>query len=252
MRHFLEIAYHGKGFSGWQIQPGFRTVQSELNNTLSQLFQEEINCVGCGRTDSGVHASQFFLHFDSSTSPHPELVYKLNTMLEPGIAVKRIFPVTQEDHSRYSATERSYTYKMHFYKDPFLTDLSYECFYRNLDIDVMQKIVHMLPEVQEYQALSKVDENQTNTLCDIRSASLSCNANQSQMQFNITSNRFLYNMIRRIVGLLVTVGRGKMTLAEVQQVLLSGGTFSINFVAPPHGLYLSGVKYPFIPEKPKD
>jgi len=246
MRYFLEIAYHGKPFSGWQIQPGKKTVQGVLNAGLSTLLQEEVSCVGCGRTDTGVHASQFFLHFDCKSTPHPELVYKLNSVLDKGIAVKRLLPVRDESHSRYDASERAYTYKTHFYKNPFLSDLSYECFYRNLDHDLMQKVVALFPETKDFKPLSKVDESQHSTLCDIRSASLTFNSDYSEMEFNIASNRFLYNMIRRMVGLLVTVGRGKMEFEEVQQVLKTAGTFTVNFVAPPQGLYLSRVEYPFI------
>lgn len=248
MRFFLEIAYNGKTFSGWQIQPNKRTVQGEINQALSTILQEEISCVGCGRTDTGVHASQYFLHFDCVKQPPVQLQYKLNSILDGEIAVKQVFPVQKDMHSRFNATERAYKYRVHFYKDPFKKDFSYQCFYSDLDREAMNEVVKLLPTLQDFAALSKTDEDQTNTLCDVKTATLEFRNNFQEMEFNISSNRFLYNMIRRIVGLLITVGRGKISLAEVKQTLENGGTFSINFVAPPQGLYLCRVDYPFLGE----
>ncbi|MBX2846032.1 MAG: tRNA pseudouridine(38-40) synthase TruA [Saprospiraceae bacterium] len=246
MRHFLEVAYNGKTFSGWQVQPNKRTVQGVINDALSTLHQQPINVVGCGRTDAGVHASQYFLHYDADKPPHEDIVYRLNALVGREIAVKRIIAVGDDDHARFHATERAYTYRTHFQKDPFFDELSYYCFYRGLDHEAMQQAAWLIAQTKDFAPLCKADEDQTNTRCDVRYVRLSFSKDGNAMELNIASNRFLYNMIRRIVGLLITVGRGKIDNTEVKHVLETSGTFNINFVAPPQGLYLSRVAYPFI------
>ncbi len=245
MRHFLEIGYNGKDFSGWQVQPDKRTVQGDLNNALSTVLKEKIHCVGCGRTDAGVHAWQFFLHFDSENMPPENLPFKLNGMLGEDIAVHRMIKVEKDQHSRFDATSRTYHYNIHFNKDPFLAQWSYQCRYGQLNHSVMAEMVDMLADFKDFVPLSKRDDEQT-TLCNIINTDLHQLAN-NRLQLEITANRFLRNMVRRIVGAMISIGRGKMTLKEFETAMKKGEALPINFLAPPQGLYLSRVSYPFGP-----
>lgn len=248
MRFFIELSYDGSQFFGWQVQPDKTTVQGELNQWLSQLLQEEINVVGCGRTDAGVHAKQYFAHFDCEKQPYENLAYKLNSVLPETIAIQQIFKVEDEQHSRFDANLRAYTYYIHFDKNPFLRHFSYQCFYKDLDIDLMQKVASSLVNYKDFEPLSKASEDVNHSFCDIYSSSLIKKETENglQLELTISANRFLHNMIRRIVGLLINVGRGKITEQEVVEVLTNGGQFSENFVAPPQGLHLIKVDYPFL------
>lgn len=248
-RFFLEIAFDGTDFHGWQIQPHHHSVQAEMEQVLSQVLQEKISVVGCGRTDAGVHAHQFYMHFDCNIQPYHNLVYKLNSLLPQSIAVKRIIPVGPDSHARYDATKRTYLYKIHFEKDPFLANTSYFCFYKNLNIDKMREVIDLLPDIKDFAPLSKSNEDDQSTICDIYHSELVISPDEKEMELIISANRFLHNMIRRIVGLLIVVGREKISIQEVRDVLSAGGNFRINFVAPPQGLSLTGVEYPYINER---
>ena len=248
MRFFIQLSYDGSQFSGWQIQPSKPTVQQVIEETLTTILQEPISVTGCGRTDAGVHAKVYYLHFDCKDQPFQNLEYKLNSMLPNSIAVQRILPVQQNHHARYDATKRSYTYHIHFDKNPFLNAYSYHCFYKELDIELMQQVAQELVNYTDFSALSKDNEEIDNAICTLFSSTLTHNKKENTLELNISANRFLHNMIRRIVGLLITVGRGKISAQEVRDVMRNGKQFRINFVAPPQGLFLSGVEYPFIDE----
>lgn len=249
MRYFVEIAYDGTLFSGWQVQPSKQTVQGEINSILSTILQDAIHVVGCGRTDAGVHASQFYFHFDTVKILPENILYKLNSMLPSSIVAYQIFSVENELHSRFSATKRSYVYHTHFSKNPFQNQFSYYCYYKNLDRHAMQTVVDLLKQTTDFAPLSKFNEDNENTLCTIYSAELLFVEEENRMELHITANRFLHNMIRRIMGLLLSVGRGKLSLTEVKDVLGNTGTFSLNFVAPPQGLFLNGVEYAQLNER---
>lgn len=246
MRFFLEINYDGSGFYGWQVQPNKQTVQSEINKALSTILQEKINVIGCGRTDAGVHASQFFLHFDCEKQPYENLVYKLNSILPETICVKRIIPVSNEQHSRFDAVYREYIYHAHFEKNPFKRHYSFQCIYKNLDFDAMKRVATSLTQYNDFQALSKWNEDVNSSICHVSKAELKFIHKENRMELRIGANRFLHNMIRRIMGLLISVGRGKITEQEVEHVMKNNGSFRLNFVAPPEGLFLCAIHYPYI------
>lgn len=245
MRFFLEISYDGADFYGWQVQPNKRTVQGEFNVVLSKILQEPIHVIGCGRTDSGVHASQFYLHFDCKKQPYENLVHKLNTMLPETICVKRSILVSDEQHSRFDATYREYIYHAHFQKNPFRRHHSFQCIYKDLDLEVMQRVAASLTEYKDFQALSKWNEDINSSICEVSKAELTFIQQENRMELKIGANRFLHNMIRRIMGLLISVGRGKISEQEVKEVMRNNGSFKLNFVAPPEGLFLCAVKYPY-------
>lgn len=248
MRFFLQISFDGSHYKGWQRQPDQPSVQQTIEESLQTILQEPIAIVGCGRTDAGVHASVFYLHFDCIKQPNKNLVYKLNSVLPHSIAVQQLIPVTEEQHARYSATKRSYVYHIHFNKNPFLNQYSYHCYYRNLDFDLMQNTAANLIKYKNFSPLSKTNEDIDSTICHISQSILKIDEKKQRLELNISANRYLHNMIRRIVGLLINVGRRKISEEEVNEVLSNSTEFSLNFVAPPQGLFLSGVEYPFIHE----
>lgn len=243
LRYFLELAYNGSAFYGWQVQPGKVTVQGTINQVLSTIFRQSIHVVGCGRTDTGVHASQFFLHFDTNEKAPSNLLHKLNRMLPNEIAVRRVLPVAPEAHARFDAVKRSYCYQIHFHKNPFLYTTSYYCYY-SLDIKKMKNVAATLVHYKNFEAVSKANDDVKHSLCSIYS-SIITEENQG-LRFEISANRFLHNMIRRLMGLLIEVGKGSITEQEVEEVFTTGQRFKRNFVAPAHGLTLTEVKYPYI------
>ena len=146
-RYFIEIAYHGKNYIGWQVQPTGISVQAKINEALSLFLREPINVVGCGRTDTGVHASSFFLHFDAENPLPDDLLNRLNRYLPPDIAAKRIIiQIPANAHARFDATYRAYDYYIHFNKNPFLTEFSFFFPWRPLNLEVMQQAIELLPQ----------------------------------------------------------------------------------------------------------
>ena len=248
MRFFVEISFDGTNFHGWQIQPDKVTVQGTINTLFSKILQEKIHITGCGRTDAGVHAKQFYFHFDCNQKPMDNLVYKLNCVLPDSISVKRLVPVQNDQHSRFDAVKRTYVYHTHFYKNPFRQHYSYHCYYRNLDINRMKETALELKQFTDFSPLSKFNEDNQTTICHIKESELIYNKSEQCMELMISADRFLHNMIRRTMGLLISVGRGKISRNEVHDVMSNSKEFRLNFVAPPEGLFLTGVQYPFINE----
>lgn len=248
MRYFLKITYDGTDFHGWQVQPGQPTIQQKLNDSLSKILQQSIQVTGCGRTDAGVHASEYYLHFDSNKQAENKLIYQLNSVLPDSIAVLELIPVKDDQHARFDAYKRSYTYHIHFEKNPFLNRFSYHCYYRKLTIEKMKRVAESLIQYSDFSPLSKDNEDVKSTICSIYQSELIIKKGGKQLELKISANRFLHNMIRRIVGLLISVGREKISEEEVIEVMSNSAEFSLNFVAPPEGLFLSGVNYRFINE----
>lgn len=251
MRHFVKISFDGTDFFGWQVQPDKQTIQGEINTILSKILQENIHVVGCGRTDTGVHASEYYLHFDCTKELPSELKYKMNQMLSNSIVVQEVFKVESKQHSRYDATKRSYTYHLHLQNDPFKNRYSTYCFYKDLDIQAMQSVAKSLMNYTDFEALSKTAEEQNHSLCTIFSSELIYVREENRLEYQVTANRFLHNMIRRIIGLLINVGRGKITPNEVELVLREKRQFRQNTVSPPQGLFLSNVEYSYIKKEPQ-
>ncbi len=243
MRYFLKISYKGTNYHGWQIQPNALTIQQVFNEKLSLILGEEIYCIGCGRTDTGVHAKEFYLHFDTTKAFSGNIKYRLNSFLPNDIAVHEIFTVADEEtNARWSAVERSYEYIISQKKDPFSQELAAQIFY-NLDIEKMNEAAQILLEYQEYQGLSKINEQEKHHLCDIRFAKWE-NQPDDKLMFTITANRFLRGMVRIVVGSLLEIGRGKKDVNWLREVIESKDCRKAGSAAPAEGLYLSKVIYP--------
>lgn len=209
---------------------------------MSKLFREEISIVGSGRTDTGVHCVQQFFHADIEKEVKlSDLVHRMNAFLPKDIAIRNICPVKNDAHARYDAIERSYQYKITRVKDPLLVGYAHY-FFRDLDILTMEKASALLIGEHDFECFSKVKTDVNHFICDIKEATW--NQKSDVLVFTISANRFLRGMVRAIVGTLLDVGNGKLTIKQFQEILKSKDRRKAGMNAPPEGLYLTHVKYP--------
>lgn len=242
-RFFIHLAYNGSAYHGWQVQPGSVTVQQRLEEALAVLLKEQVRTTGCGRTDTGVHASDFYAHFESGQLSDPDwLVYKINHVLPSDIAVYRCFPVTDDQHARYSATARTYEYHLHDHKDPFLSGRSVIIGY-TLDIGAMQDAANWLLTVRDFASFCKAGGNQKTTICEMSECRWERHGHR--IVFTVCANRFLRNMVRSLVGTFLDVGRGKLNLEEFKLIVEARDRKKAGTSAPAEGLFLTKVEYPF-------
>lgn len=241
-RYFIELAYNGRNYHGWQIQPGTPTVQEVLNRALSTLLREEIQVVGAGRTDSGVHASFYVAHFDTCQSlEYPEqTVYKLNRILGKDIAVSRIYPVATDKHARFSAVSRTYQYFIDKNKNPFTCEYAWKV-YPLPDIRLMNEACQVLFEYRDFTSFSKLHTDVKTNNCIIMDAHWKDTG--KQLVFTIKADRFLRNMVRAIVGTMVEIGQGKLTLADFRRIIESRNRCNAGTSVPGHALFLCHVDY---------
>lgn len=242
MKYKIILSYNGTPFCGWQKQPNGETVQGKLEDALKILLQNNIDVVGCGRTDTGVHAKNYFAHFElEQTLNHQDLVYRLNKILPGEIAIQAIEKVSDDFHARFSATSRSYNYLMHQQKDPFLLNLSWHISHE-LDIDKMNEACKMLINTMEFGAFCKGDPPNGNYNCTVTEAYWTSSG--SNIMFKITANRFLRNMVRAIVGTCIEVGTHKISIDQFNEIIKSNSRSEAGISVPAHGLYLVDIKYP--------
>ncbi len=241
-RYFIELAYNGRNYHGWQIQPGTPTVQEALNRALSTLLREEIQVVGAGRTDTGVHASFYVAHFDTCQSlEYPEqTVYKLNRILGKDIAVSRIYPVATDKHARFSAISRTYQYFIDKNKNPFTCEYAWKV-YPLPDIRLMNEACQVLFEYRDFTSFSKLHTDVKTNNCIIMDAHWKDTG--KQLVFTIKADRFLRNMVRAIVGTMVEIGQGKLTLADFRRIIESRNRCNAGTSVPGHALFLCHVDY---------
>lgn len=248
LRYFIEFAYNGTAYHGWQKQNNVPSVQEVLETKLSLLLRETIGCTGAGRTDTGVHASQAFAHFDAAEiSDIPDTVYRLNAVLPKDIAIRRIIPVHDDAHARFDAKWRTYHYLIHRNKEVFLENLSWY-FPRKLDVDAMNRAASHLLGQDDYQCFSKVDTDVHTFICTIREAHWT--EHEGRLMFTITANRFLRNMVRAVVGTLLDVGLNRIQEDEVAKIIETRDRRKAGFSAPAHGLYLANIEYDYIDSVP--
>jgi tRNA pseudouridine38-40 synthase len=242
LRYFFEIAYNGRNYAGWQSQANATSVQAVVENALSHLVKETVKIYGSGRTDTGVHCEQQFFHsdiakaFDAGT-----LVFKLNSFLPRDIVIKDIRAVRPEASARFDAVERSYQYRITKEKNPFLEGLAWHSF-KPVDVSTMNKAAALLVGEHDFECFSKVHTDVNHFLCTIRKAHWQ--EKDGMLLFDITANRFLRGMVRSIVGTLLDVGSGKTTIKGFQAIIESRDRKKAGANVPPHGLYLTRIKYP--------
>lgn len=252
-RYFIEIAYNGTAYHGWQIQPNALTVQECLDKALSTYFRQPIESLGCGRTDAGVHAKEFFAHFDLEQAENLQVTTKslnpeksitgINSLLPYDISVKRIFKVTNDAHARFDATERAYQYHLHFHKDPFKLNRSW--LYKGaLDVASMNKAAAILLTYTDFSCFSKSNTQTFTNNCTIKEALFV--ENEDALVFTIKADRFLRNMVRAIVGTLVRVGKKEISLDDFKEIIESKNRSNAGQSVPACGLYLTRVIYPYV------
>lgn len=240
-RYFITFSYDGTAYHGWQIQPHSISVQEQLQKALSTLLRQTIEVVGAGRTDTGVHARKMVAHFDFGELDCSQLVYKLNKMLPKDIAVYKVEQVSEDMHARFSAKSRTYHYFLHLSKDPFLRAYSWQM-YGDLDFDLMNKAALVLMEYRDFTSFSKVNTDTKTNDCTIIEAHWD-RVGDNQWRFTISANRFLRNMVRAIVGTLVEVGRGKLTIEQLRQVIEAKDRCRAGDSVPGNALFLVEVLY---------
>lgn len=240
-RYLLEFSYDGGSFSGYQIQPNARTVQSELEDKLSILAQSRIEIVGSSRTDAGVHATVQFAHFDVDCIIGDDWVYRLNRMLPESLAVYSIQAVKDDFHARFDALSRTYHYFIARKKLPLHRHHSY-WFEVPLDIDAMNEACEVLFQYIDFECFSKVKTDVFTFDCEIKQAKWTIEGDF--LIFTVQANRFLRGMVRAIVGTILEVGLGKMTKEELHQIIQSKDRNRAGRAVPAHGLHLIHVEYP--------
>ncbi|KAF2516997.1 tRNA pseudouridine(38-40) synthase TruA [Flavobacterium foetidum] len=244
MRYFIRFAYNGTPYHGWQIQPNAASVQETLNKAFSVLLNEAISIMGAGRTDTGVHASEMFGHFDTEKNLDVvHLVHKLNSYLPKDIAIFEIIPVHEDAHCRFDATKRTYEYHINTVKNPFLQELSWYVT-QKLDVVLMNEAAQILLKHTDFQCFSKVNTDVNTFDCTIFEAFWK--EENNKLIFTISANRFLRNMVRSIVGTLINIGLHKITLNDFENIIASKNREKAGFSVPAHGLYLTDIYYDYI------
>jgi len=247
-RYFLELAYDGSAYRGWQRQPAAPSVQEAVERAMRFILHEpELFVVGCGRTDTGVHATQYFLHFDlpEARELDERFVHAMNSLLPDDIAVYRVFAVSDEVHARFSATDRGYVYLINDRNDPFLAGRSYQL-KPELDLAAMQAAVPALLGKQDFSSFCLAVSDAKTMICDVRLAQWERTG--SGYRFTIRADRYLRNMVRAIVGTFIRIGKGQQPPSHMAEVIAARDRGAAGKSAPARGLYLQHVSYPFLPE----
>lgn len=273
-RFFIHLAYNGACYNGWQTQPELPTVQLTLEKALSTLLRAPIAVVGCGRTDTGVHASDFYAHFDAEGAVDcSQLVFKLNNLLPPDIAIYDIFPVAANAHARYDATARTYQYHVSDRRLPFRQGQYCRIYYRP-DIALMNEAARVLMEYEDFTSFAKLHTQVKTNVCHVTEARWDfvpvsgqwavdsgqcpstatatilqtaehCSLNtEYEWVFTIRSNRFLRNMVRSVTGTLLDVGRGKLSIDGLREIIEKKDRCAAGVSMPACGLFLTKVEYP--------
>ena len=241
-RYFIHLAYNGANYNGWQTQPGLPTVQETLEKALSTLLRQPIAVVGCGRTDTGVHASDFYAHFDIKDFKDPkELTFKLNSFLPPDIAIFAIFPVADNAHARFDATARTYQYHVSDRRLPFRQG-QYCRIYFKPDIERMNEAAQVLMEYEDFTSFAKLHTQVKTNICHLTEARW--DRVGEEWIFTIRSNRFLRNMVRSVTGTLLDVGRGKLSIEGLREIIEKKDRCAAGVSMPACGLFLTKVDYP--------
>lgn len=242
MRYRLELSYRGTSYHGWQRQPNAVSVQEIIEGALTKLLRSPIEIVGAGRTDTGVHARHYVAHFDANMLPYSRehLVYMLNGILPHDIAIHSILPTTPDFHSRFDAVSRTYEYWIARNKDPFLIDGAF-LFSGALSLDAMQTGAALLLQYKDFASFCKSGTDASTTLCYLTESQWS--VREQVWVYRVTADRFLRNMVRAMVGTLIDLGRGKITLDEFRTIIEAKDRGRAGASAPPQGLYLVEVNY---------
>ena len=244
-RYFMKLAYRGANFHGWQSQPNAVSVQSTIEDALTTIMRTPIKITGAGRTDTGVNARMMIAHFDvEQPLPSPDgLVKALNSLVGKDIAIYSISPVHDDAHARFDATSRTYHYYIHTEKSPFLYPLSWQAPV-NLNFELMNKAAEILLGIDDFTSFAKLHTDVKTNICKVTYAKWE-QISENQWMFVITADRFLRNMVRAVVGTLVDVGRGKITIQQFADIISAKDRCAAGTSMPAHALFLWNVTYPY-------
>ncbi|MFC2110397.1 tRNA pseudouridine(38-40) synthase TruA [Bacteroidota bacterium] len=243
LRYFIELSYLGKNYHGWQIQPDAISVQEMVNSAFSKILNTSIKCSAAGRTDTGVHAAQMFIHIDTDKQiDTPEFLYKINAVLPDDIVVYKVFKVKEDAHTRFNAVSRSYEYTIYLGRNPFLLDTTWQLYQQELDVHKMNEAAAILLNYTNFKCFSRSKTDVKTYNCNITMAEWKLES--KKLTFYISADRFLRNMVRAIVGTLVAVGKGKVSINEFVTIIENEDRKNAGTSAPAHGLSLTSVIYP--------
>ena len=244
-RYFARISFDGTDFHGWQRQPNVSTIQESIETALQRITKSSIHCHGCSRTDAGVHAKNFYAHFDIDDSDIP--IDVINHALPESIAIHELLKVDKHCHAQRDATTRTYHYFFHITPDPFL--IRYSLYFSELpsiDIEEINALIQVLMGIHDFRQLCKTPDRHDHTVCHLEEVSIE-QISSNQYRFTIQGNRFLKRMVRRIIGQTFAILKGEESADSLKR-LVDFPELSPKFVhfAPPQGLILSRVQYPYI------
>jgi tRNA pseudouridine38-40 synthase len=242
-RYFLQLSYKGTNYHGWQFQPNAVSVQEVIEMALSTILRVEISVVGAGRTDTGVHASYFMLHFDVENEIKNSTIFlhKMNSFLPRDIAVHQLWKVKNDAHARFNAISRTYQYFITTVKDPFSTETIYRCKPKP-DIQKMNDAATILFDYEDFTSFSRLHTDVKTNNCKIYHATWT--EVENRMVFTIKADRFLRNMVRAIVGTLLEIGKGKLSKEDFRNIIEQKNRQLAGASAPAHGLFLVDIEYP--------
>lgn len=240
-RFFIHLAYNGTHFFGWQTQPDLPTVQQTLEQALGMLLRQKIVVVGCGRTDTGVHASDYYAHFNAEGEVDcGQLTFKLNSFLPEDIRIYEIFAVSPEAHARFDATARTYQYHVSNQRQPFRQGLYCRIYYQP-DVELMNRGAELLMEYEDFTSFAKLHTQVKTNICHLSEAHW--DRVGEEWVFTIRSNRFLRNMVRSVTGTLLDVGRGKLSQEGLRAIIEKKDRCAAGVSMPPDGLFLTKIEY---------
>ena len=240
-RYFLEVAYKGTNYSGFQSQHNANTIQAETEKAFKILQREKVILTGSSRTDTGVHALQNFFHFDFEGPLNAEFVYKMNAILPGDIVVKQIIPVAEDAHCRFDALSREYKYYIYRYKDPFLKDIAFYFPYK-LDIEILHQAASIIKQYEDFTSFSKRNTQVKSFKCEIQESKWYWD--KDCLVYHVKANRFLRGMVRALTATMLKIGRGQMSLDQFRDIIAVKDCTKASFAVPPQGLFLVSVAFP--------
>ena len=243
MRYFLKLAYDGTLFHGWQRQPNAISVQEKIEDALTVICQSPVSITGAGRTDTGVHASEMYAHFDGEIKDSPKFIRSLNNMLGDSIAIYDVIKVRDDAHARFDALSRTYIYRISLKKDPFLSKFSHRLHHLP-DIDLMNRGGEVLLRTSDFTSFAKLHSDTKTNICKVSEARWIYKMEDELLEFHITADRFLRNMVRSTVGTLLDLGFGKISIPEFEDIIEAKDRCSAGSSMPAKGLFLSKIVYP--------
>lgn len=245
MRYFLELQYKGTRYNGWQIQQNALSIQEIVNDALSVLLKAKTETVGCGRTDTGVHALQFFAHFNTAQeiANAEKFIFSMNGLLPYDICILDLHNAEDDAHARFDATCRTYHYFIYQSKNPFLKDAAF-FFPKHLNIYAMNDACTVLKTYNDFSCFSKSNTQTKSNVCKISFAQW--HRENDLLVFKITADRFLRGMVRAIVGTTLWVGEKLISLNEFEDIIKNGDRKNSGQSVDACGLYLTEITYPFI------